>query len=544
MNGPPRADRMCILKQKSMLTLSSVSYALPTGRRLFENVTFTLNDNEKAALIGSNGTGKSSLFKIVTGEIRAGGSVSSNQKPYYVPQLFGQFDHQTIAQALRVDDKLHALKQILNGQATEHYLSLLDDDWSLEDRIAEALNYWRVPAYDLYTPLGKLSGGEKTKIFLAGIKIHHPALILLDEPTNHLDRDSRNALYRFVESSTASVLITSHDRSLLSLLNPILELSANGVVSYGGNFAFYSRQKQIEVEALKADLKGKEVALRKAREKERETLQRQQKLDARGKRKQEKAGLPTIVQNTLKNSAERSTAKIKEVHAGKIAGIASDLKTLRASLPDFSKMKMNIDPSRQHAGKVLFEAIGVNLQYHRQLWKVHLDLRICSGERWAVQGANGSGKSSLLRVILGHLEPGTGTVKRGDFSSLYVDQEYSLLNSELTVTEQAQTFNTLQLDEHEINVRLSRFLFTKEEWQKRCDLLSGGERMRLMLCCLSIAQASPGMIILDEPTNNLDIQSVDILTGAIRDYEGTLIVVSHDEHFLRDVNIQHRIELS
>ncbi|HTF18114.1 MAG TPA: ABC-F family ATP-binding cassette domain-containing protein [Chryseolinea sp.] len=520
-----------------MLTLNGVSFTLPNGKRLLENITLSLNNHEKAALIGNNGVGKSTLLHVIAGDIQCQGTVVTQKPPYYVPQLYGQFDHITLAQGLRVDAKLHALKSILNGQATEHHFAVIDDDWSFEDRIMEAMDYWQLPRLDLDSPLRHLSGGQRTRIFLAGLMIHDPQFILLDEPTNHLDIASRRLLYEIIEQTPTTMLITSHDRTLLNLLNPVFELSFRGVKQYGGNYDFYSRQRQIEIDALAHDVRNKEKTLRKAKERARETMQRQQKLDARGKGKQEKAGLPTILQNTLKNRAEKSTAKINDVHEEKIAGIATELNGLREGLPDTSRMKLDIDHSALHVGKLLFEATGVNYQYVDPVWPTHLNVRIYSGERVSVKGKNGSGKTTLLRMILGNLNPSRGSVRRAEFKSLYIDQEYTLINTDLTVSEQAHQFNASHFEEHDINIRLNRFLFPKDTWQKRCGLLSGGERMRLLLCCLSIAHTAPDMIVLDEPTNNLDIQSAEILTSAINEYQGTLVVVTHDEQFLREVQV-------
>ena len=144
---------------------------------------------------------------------------------------------------------------------------------------------------------------------------------------------------------------------------------------------------------------------------------------------------------------------------------------------------------------------------------------------------------------MGDIEPQTGKIYRADNKSVYIDQDYSLLDNKLKVYEQAQQFNTSALQEHEIKIRLNRFLFTKGDWEKSCSTLSGGERMRLLLCCLTINSNSPDIIILDEPTNNLDIQNVEILTTAINEYQGTLIVVSHDETFLKQVKIRGTIRL-
>jgi ATPase subunit of ABC transporter with duplicated ATPase domains len=149
----------------------------------------------------------------------------------------------------------------------------------------------------------------------------------------------------------------------------------------------------------------------------------------------------------------------------------------------------------------------------------------------------------LIKIILGNLEPQTGTVYRADNQPVYLDQDYSLIDNRLSIYEQAQQYNTSALQEHEIKIRLARFLFTKEDWDKPCSALSGGEKMRLMLCCLIISNQSPDMIILDEPTNNLDIQNTEILTGAINEYQGTLIVISHDEYFLEQINAKQVIHL-
>ena len=279
-------------------------------------------------------------------------------------------------------------------------------------------------------------------------------------------------------------------------------------------------------------------------EKKRESMERQQKLDARGRKKQEKAGVATIMLNTLKNNAEKSTAKIKNVHTEKIDAIFHELQELRSTLPDIDKMKFGFDNSKLHKGKTLFKANGINHAFKEQaLWKENLDVEIISGERIALNGANGSGKTTLLKIVLGTLEPATGSVHRADNKSVYIDQEYSLINNELSVYEQAQHFNEGALQEYEVKIRLNRFLFAQKDWDKPCRVLSGGERMRLILCCLTISLQAPDIIVLDEPTNNLDIQNIKILTAAINEYQGTVLVVSHDEYFLEEINVTRTLQI-
>lgn len=528
-----------------MLTLQNISYTHQNKDLLFSNINLTVNNHEKTALIGNNGVGKSTLLKIIAGELQPTyGQIIVETEPYYVPQIFGQFNHLNIAQALLIEDKLNALKEILNGNTSEENFNLLNDDWTIEDRCKEALNYWQLDDLDLSQKMETLSGGQKTKVFLAGISIHQPELVLLDEPSNHLDVSGRQLLYDFIQATKGSLIVVSHDRKLLNLLDTVCELSKQGIKVYSGNYDFYKEQKQIENNALNQDIQSKEKALRKAKEKERETIERQQKLDTRAQKGLGKAGLPKIVSNTWKNSAERSTAKIASVHSEKIGSISQDLQELRSALPDIDKMKFGFGNSALHKGKILFTAKDINFAYNTQpLWKDNLNFQITSGERIALKGQNGSGKTTLIKLILGDIEPQTGTIYRADNKAVYIDQDYSLLDNKLKVYEQAQQFNGSSLQEHEIKIRLNRFLFTKDDWDKSCSALSGGERMRLLLCCLTINSKSPDIIIFDEPTNNLDIQNVEILTAAINEYQETLIVVSHDETFLEQINIERTIEL-
>jgi len=177
------------------------------------------------------------------------------------------------------------------------------------------------------------------------------------------------------------------------------------------------------------------------------------------------------------------------------------------------------------------------------LWQHDLDLEIISGERIALKGLNGSGKTTLIKIILGKLNVSKGRVYSAIDKAVYIDQDYSLIDKRITVYEQAQQFNSSALQEHEVKIRLSGFLFTKEYWDKSCSGLSGGERMRLMLCCLTISNQAPDMIVLDEPTNNLDIQNIEILTAAVNEYKRTLIIVSHDEVFLEETGVTRVISI-
>ena len=542
-----------------MLILHTLSYTLPNQDLLFENISLTVNQREKVALIGNNGVGKSTLLKLIVGDLQPShGQRIVETEPFFLPQVFGQFNHLTVAQALGVETKLAAFQAIIAGEAREEQYAALNDDWTIESRCEEALSYWQLNELDLTQSLASLSGGQKTRVFLAGISIHQPELVLMDEPNNHLDTAGRQLLYNFLQSTSNTVLIVSHDRKLLNHVNTICEMRSNGISVYGGNYEFYLEQKEVEQQALAHSLQSKEKQLRKAKSKQQETAERRQKLDARGKKKHLRAGTPKIVMNQLKNAAENNTSKLKHIHGEKVDRISQDLQDLRASLPEIDKMKFGFEDSSLHKGKILCTAKDIHFGYeagtnvgadcNQRLQAPptvlqNLSFHLNSGERIALKGHNGSGKTTLIRLILGDLEPQSGTIKRAINQAVYIDQEYSLIDNSLTVHQQAERYKTAALQAHELNIRLNRFLFPKESWDKSCRALSGGERIRLILCCLTLQQQAPDLIILDEPTNNLDIQNIEILTKAINAYEGTLLVVSHDERFLEEIQIEQSIEL-
>lgn len=366
-----------------MIILRNLSYSHPNRDRLFANINLTVNAGEKIALIGNNGVGKSTLLKLVAEElILSAGELETSDKPFFIPQNFGQFNGQSLALALNVDLKLNALHRIISGDVAPENFDALDEDWSIEERSREALNHWGLRVSDLHEKMDQLSGGQKTRAFLAGIQIHDPAIVLLDEPTNHLDESGRLQLYQFISNTRKTVVVVSHDQVLLDQMQIIAELGSDGIHFYGGNFSFYREQKAIENSALAASIRAQEKTLRVAKNAARETAERQQKLDARGRKKQEKAGLPTILLNTLKNNAQNSTAKLKEVHADKVENITEGLAELRSRLPAIGEIKFGFQNAAVHRGKQLIIAEEMNFGYNSNyLWEEDLSFIIKAGER-------------------------------------------------------------------------------------------------------------------------------------------------------------------
>ena len=564
------------------ISIQQISYIHPDKEVLFSDLNFAISKGQKLGLVGNNGCGKSTLLQIIAGQLSpSSGVIVRPDELYYIPQHFGQYDSLTIAQALRIERKQQALHAILSGDASNENFVVLDDDWNIEERSIAALDLWGLGQFTLSYPMNLLSGGEKTRVFLAGMDIHHPSVILMDEPTNHLDSSGRQRLYDWVEKCRSTLLVVSHDRTLLNLLPEICELEKHQINYYGGNYEFYKEQKTLMQEALQQRIEEKEKALRIARKVARETAERRDKQNVRGEKNNIKKGVPRIVLNALQGKSEKSTSKLNSAHQEKAEKLTDERNQLRGSLSPTATLKTDFNSSSLHTGKILVTAKEVNFGYHpnsinshiqmnneanladtgnhpspdsndiqdnsdfkQQLWQTPISFQLKSGDRLRIEGANGSGKTTLLKLITGQLRPQEGNLTRMEFTYVYLNQEYSIIDNRNSILEQACAFNNRNLPEHEIKTILNRYLFPASEWDKSCRKLSGGEKMRLAFCCLMISNNTPDMFILDEPTNNLDIQSIEIITATIKNYTGTVIVISHDDYFIQEIGIEQRILLS
>lgn len=542
------------------ISIQQISYIHPDKEVLFSDLNFAISKGQKLGLVGNNGCGKSTLLQIIAGQLSpSSGVIVRPDDLYYIPQHFGQYDSLTIAQALRIERKQQALHAILSGDASNENFVVLDDDWNIEERSIAALDLWGLGQFTLSYPMNLLSGGEKTRVFLAGMDIHHPSVVLMDEPTNHLDSSGRQRLYDWVEKCRSTLLVVSHDRTLLNLLPEICELEKHQINYYGGNYEFYKEQKTLMQEALQQRIEEKEKALRIARKVARETVERRDKQNVRGEKNNIKKGVPRIVLNALQGKSEKSTSKLNSTHQEKAEKLTGERNQLRSSLSPTATLKTDFNSSSLHTGKILVTAKEINFGYHpnsdsndiqdnndfkQQLWQTPISFQLKSGDRLRIEGANGSGKTTLLKLITGQLQPQEGNLTRMEFTYVYLNQEYSIIDDRNSILEQAYAFNNRNLPEHEIKIILNRYLFPASEWDKSCRKLSGGEKMRLAFCCLMISNNTPDMFILDEPTNNLDIQSIEIITATIKSYTGTVIAISHDDYFIQEIGIEQRILLS
>lgn len=529
-----------------LISAQHISYQLPSGAFLFQDIHFTLNKGEKAAIAGHNGAGKSTLLRIIAGQERAfSGSVSTPDDLYYVPQHFGHFNELTVAQACGIAEKFRALDAIGAGDASQHWFDTIGDDWDLPARFQAAINKWGIPQVTPDQPLSALSGGEKTRLFLSGIDLFDPPVVLLDEPTNHLDYAAREQLYAWVAATSCTLLIVSHDRELLRLCEPIWELQADGINTYGGNYDFYAAQKEVETTALQQRIANQEKTWKEAKKQRQIAIERKQHADAQARKKAKTGGIPKILINGRKNAAEVSTAKLEQVHTEKVSDLAAELQEVAAMAQLQRIMKGYFEQSTLHRGKILAQATDLNYGWSpdSMLWPNPLSFTLRSGDRLAITGPNGSGKSTLLQLLLGKLTPTTGQLYIANTRSLLLDQDYSLIDRRKTILEQALTFNETGLETSMVKTVLVNFLFGPDTWDKSCAVLSGGEMLRLALCSMTLQNKAPDMIMLDEPTNNLDLPNIKILTQIFSEYKGTLLLISHDKTFITEAGTTGELEL-
>ena len=546
-----------MMNEKALCTAREL--AIGYGKTpLLSDICLGVQPGQILTLIGPNGAGKSTLLKTLAGQLAPmGGTVlleGRNLADYTGTQraqkLALMAPHSRRMELTTCFDFVSAGRYPYTGR-----LGILSaEDRQQVHRALELVGAAHLADRDF----NRISDGQRQRILLARALCQQPEVILLDEPTNYLDADGRERLYNLIRRTSATVLVISHDRTLLNQLPAICELSSQGLTYYSGNYDFYKEQKALQQKALTQQLEEKQKALRLARKVAREVEERKAKQNVRGEKNSIKKGIPRIMMGALKNNAENSSSRLSSIHTEKTEKLQAEMSGIKSSLPQTDKLKTDFNASHLHVGKVLVKAKDVNFHYPslaaspmettrpeavKELWSSSLTFQLRSGDRLSLKGKNGSGKTTLLKLIMGELHPTGGVMERADFTSVYLDQEYSLVRNERSVLQQAEAFNHRHLPEHEVKTILNRYLFPRDVWNKPCGKLSGGEKMRLSFCCLMIADNTPDMFILDEPTNNLDIESIEIITATIRDYAGTVIAISHDREFLKDTGIEREILL-
>lgn len=522
---------------------SDLSYSFGNGNCLFKNINFTLSA-EKAGLVGPNGCGKSTLLKLITGELMpVSGSIEVSGSVTRFLQDQTHLADYSVAEALGVYERLTALRSILAGTGTENDYLIIDNHWDIEDRIEEALALFGLKELDAERKFATLSGGEAGRLLLAACMLKQTDFILFDEPTNHLDLYARESFYKMIETYNKGMLIVSHDRQLLKRVDKIIELTDKGLKTYGGNYDFYIEQKQIEQNAIEQKITEAESSLKKQIKLSAAVISSKEKKNVFAKQNRENGGILKAVLNKRRGNAERTTAKLIDIHEKKINKINDNLNSYKNLADKDYSIKIDIDDAKLK-NKLLATAYEINYIYTgHYLWKQNLSFEIRTGERVLIMGRNGSGKTTLINIITQKLPPSGGVIKTNCGHIGIIDQRYEMLDSKLSLLDNMRMFAPSAMPEHELRIRLARFLFFGDDAHKTAGVLSGGEKSRLAMACLLASANLPDMIILDEPTNNLDLQSIMQMQEALNAYKGALIVISHDIDFIESVGITKTINL-
>jgi ATPase subunit of ABC transporter with duplicated ATPase domains len=514
------------------LTCTSLSFAWPDGTPVFEDLQIAFGPG-RTGLVGVNGSGKSTLLKLIAGELTpTDGTVRVAGEIGYLPQ------NVTLDTALRVDEALGiaatraALHAIEAGDVAEEHFAAVGDDWDVEERALATLGQLGLGHVDLDRTIGEISGGESVLLRLAALLLRRPDVLLLDEPTNNLDLFARRRLYDAVSAWSGVMIVVSHDRELLDLVDQIADLRAGEVTWYGGNYSVYEEALGTEQEAAERMVRVAEADLKKQK---RELVDAQVKLARRkryGQKMFEQKREPKIVMGARKRAAQESAGKHRIMHEEKLAEAKERLDEAVEAVRDDDEIRVDLPYTAVPPGRTVLTALDLRLRYGARV-DGGLDLR--GPERIALVGRNGAGKTTLLRTIAGELEPVGGEV-RAHVPLRFLPQRLDVLDDRLTVAENVARYAPGATN-NRVRARLARFLFRGARADQPAATLSGGERFRAALAALMLAEPAPQLLMLDEPTNNLDMASVRQLTTALESYEGALIVASHDLPFLESLGI-------
>ncbi|MGW2373903.1 MULTISPECIES: ABC-F family ATP-binding cassette domain-containing protein [Kitasatospora] len=528
----------------SPIVVSDLSFAWPDDTPVFRDLTFSL-EAERVGLVAPNGAGKSTLLRLIAGRLTATtGSIAVAGVLGYLPQDLPLTADRTVAEVLGVADVIAALDAIESGDTAEQHFTVVGDDWDVEDRARTELERLGLGHVTLRDRLDRLSGGQIVGLGLAALLLKRPDVLLLDEPTNNLDRAARHRLHEVLDGLRRCVLVVSHDRELLDHMDRIAELDRGEMRFYGGNFSAYQHTVAVEQEAAERNLRTAELLVKREKREMQQARERAERRAGNAQRNLKDAGLARIVAGGLKRSAEKSAGTARTMHAARVSEAKERADEAARAVRTEQGIALELPDTRVPAGRTLFE--GEHLRKLLGDTEVFagegIDLAIRGPERIALSGANGVGKSTLLRLVHGDLEPDSGTIRRADGRIAYLSQRLDLLDDDRTVAENLASFAPSLPDARRLNI-LARFLFRGPRIHLPVRVLSGGERLRATLACVLYAEPAPHLLLLDEPTNNLDLVSVGQLENALNAYEGAFVVISHDARFLDAIKVERRLEL-
>lgn len=518
--------------------LSHLSFAWPDGSVVLDDVTSSFGTG-RVGLVGRNGAGKSTVLKLISGELTAtAGTVQTTGDVGRLPQDL-LLHATTLADLLGVADKLAALDRIEAGQAVDHDFEIIGEEWDVADRVTALLGRIGLDGVEPERPVGRMSGGEVVLAAIAGLRLRRTSVTLLDEPTNNLDRTARSRLTALVRDWPGVLVVVSHDTELLEEMDETVEVRDGGLTVFGGPFSAFTEYVETQQQAIRQALTTAEQQLRAEK---RQRVELETKLARRSRQGRTAAAnnkYPPIMAGLKKRQAEATAGRTRSEGDGKIDEAKARVDEQERLLRDDDRVFLDLpDPAVPRSRRLAeFEVTGDGIDR---------TLVVQGPERIALVGGNGVGKTTLLRGLFdGNAQQSGATVRARLLTdrSGYLDQRLGGLDDTVGALA-ALRERAGDLPDQELRNLLAHLMIRGEDVTRPIGTLSGGERFRVALAALLVARPPAQLLVLDEPTNNLDLDTVGVLVDALADYRGALLVVSHDLPFLRRLGPDHWWELT
>ncbi|EMN1228783.1 TPA: ABC-F family ATP-binding cassette domain-containing protein [Enterobacter roggenkampii] len=527
---------MAHFAQSPSFILHQVTCQFPTGDTLFGPLNLTLEPS-LCALVGRNGSGKTRLLRLLAGlDEPATGHIERFGSHAWVAQQHVISSQTTLAELLGYDAIFTARKRIDSGDYQPDDLALLDGYWDIAERLSEAFINATLPPFEPDKPAIELSGGERIRALLCGAFTAGADFLLLDEPTNHLDRQGRAWFYDQLSRYQGGVLVASHDRELLEQVPRILELSASGLRSYGGNYADYQAQRDAEQQAARAALEHAATERKRTRARMQKEHDDSQRRSAKTLRTVDTLNIASFERVKYKGAAKERIGTWKKQHSEQNEALNAAVNKARERVEDDNPVMFTLPGSQIPEGKqvlVLEDLVLQHVPVHPLTWRMDGPMRV------ALKGPNGCGKSTLLKTLLGEVAPRSGSYKVS-VSCAYLDQHLSRLDLSQSVMTHLNLSHT-PLEEGVLRTRLAQLQLGADKVMLPLAALSGGERLKAALACVLWRAEATQLLLLDEPTNHLDLASVQAIEAALAGFPGALLVVSHDEAFLSGLTLTHEL---
>ncbi|MFF7108421.1 ATP-binding cassette domain-containing protein [Pseudomonas sichuanensis] len=515
-----------------LLQLDHVSFSLPDGRVLLDDLNYTFSARV-TGIVGANGTGKSLLGRLLAGQLRpSSGALRREGQVQVVGQLLEPEHLPSVADLAGVAPVLQALERIAQGSVDEEDFTRVADQWDCAARLQVELEQIGLGHLDASSGTATLSGGERQRVALMGAWLSRADWLILDEPSNHLDREQRRKLAQQIERWPNGLVVISHDRDLLQQVDEIVELTPMGLTVYGGNYSHYAAVREQEQQSFQAALRSERAQARREQRDMATQMERQQRRSSRGERQGREGNQAKLITGAQKERSENSLGKLRlnQQLAREQQQLRIDEARARCA-PEIQRMMLSPE-SVVPNGKVIVQLEDVLLPYGHA---APVNLTLTGPVRLAVQGANGSGKSTLLRVIAGQLPARSGQVMRSCHMG-WLDQHAGLQYPLRTPVQWLHDSNP-ELPEAQARTRLAQLGIDADRVSLQTCQLSGGERLKIALAALLYARQAPQLLLLDEPDNHLDLPSKIALEQMLDQYQGALVVVSHDSALLERIRL-------